>query len=326
MKSKKGQILIIVLMVMAMGLIVISPLLHYVDTSYNIYLINLKDTNAYYATDAMMEKILNDIYSGVDVYYKNINASTNYSTTNFLSSGYDIDVIISDTVAVPLPPTESDQDWVVLDPGLSICPTEPCLGSMAAGATYDYDIYLLGNTTIEANWTFFDPVGSCCTCWINWGLHPPYYTQGTLSLISYNGSTLKSVFGVNVSAPVQLNFKYIVPVTQSDWYKVRFKNGSWRPTGFANAFFCTGETGNESRPVTSELFSGANQSNYTWVKIGKEVAGKVYLFQDYKITATARENNQKIVSITAYVRHSPGPLAWWKPQTVEIPSWQVQYY
>lgn len=325
MKPKKGQILIIVLMIMAIGLIVISPLLHYVDTSYNIYLRNLKATNAYYATDAMMEYIINDIFSGIDVYNQNI--STPYNQLNYLNSGFDINVTISNTVALPLPPPKAYDEPVVLDPGIPFG-----LGTLAAGATHDYNIYLLGNTSVEVNWPFND--GPKYGAWGFFCYNEcDYFTNGSISIYkctdnSSNCSTrvlqYGPITGQNTSAQLQLNTKWNVSAGQSGWYTIRFKNQSWRMNQVA--FWGCACSGNEPSSVTSRPFSGANESNYTWVKIGKQVGGEFYLYQDYTVKATAEQNNKSIVSITAYVRHSPGPLAWWKTQTVEIPTWQVTYY
>ena len=99
MKAKKGQILIFALISMAVGLIVIAPLLHYIDSSYNLYSNKLKGTMAYYTVDAMLEKIFSDMYAGQDVYYN----SSIYSPAGAWLNGYNINTSIKDSIAAPPP-------------------------------------------------------------------------------------------------------------------------------------------------------------------------------------------------------------------------------
>jgi len=317
MKSRKGQILILVMMVMAIGLIVISPLLHYVDTSSSIYLSHLIDTNGYYAADGMMEYIINDLFSGVDVYNKNI--ATPHEQLH-LSPGYDVTVTISDKVALPGPPPKAYDKPLVLDPGIPFG-----LGTLAAGATHDFNVYLIGNTSIEVNWPFdagpgYSGSGFFCskTC--------AYYTNGSISIYkctdnSSNCSTRVLLYGPitgqQTSSQLKLNIKWNVSAGQSGWYTIRFKNQSWRLNQVA--FIGCGCSGNEPYRVISRPFSGANESDYTWFKTSEH-------YQDYIITATAKQNNKSIVSITAYIRRYPSLTGYWMEQTVEIPSWQVTYY
>jgi len=329
MKTKKGQILVLVLMVMVIGLIIISPLLSYVSTSYNIYLHNLIDTNAYYTADAMMAKILNDVYSGISVYGQNM--STPYSKKNYLYSGYDIDVVINDSVAQPLPTQQKANDWIYLDPGVTVANPGNAytLGSLPYGQKYEFPVYLLGNTSVEVNWTFNGTAAilTTCSCGNNCPVTCPYNCIGLIYINNSAGVPQYQVNGSSISKALELHGNWTVPADQSGTYNISFINRSWRYNALQSPSNCVC-TGFEGRTANSESFNGSGiyGNGDTWVKIGKQVGGQVYLYQDYTITATAKKNNQNILSITACIRQTPGPLAWWKEQTVEIPSWQIKYY
>jgi hypothetical protein len=140
-KAEKGQVFILTLIVMAIGLIVISPLLSYLDSSSRQYISALTKTTAYYAADAMMENILNDVYRGVNIY--DYNVSTQYSQDDFLSSGFGVSVVVNNSMPQPLPTPEGGSGWLYLDPGVSICDDSSCdtsllLSSLAYGATHNY--------------------------------------------------------------------------------------------------------------------------------------------------------------------------------------------
>jgi hypothetical protein len=109
-KAKKGQALVLALIVMGVGLIVIVPLLHYVDTTYGVYISANTHSNAYYAADAMMEQIMNDMLTG------QFNTTKNYgqSPANGLN-GYNVSTVISNNITWPpsTPTLGLDKDFTI---------------------------------------------------------------------------------------------------------------------------------------------------------------------------------------------------------------------
>ena len=333
MKAKKGQILILTLIVMALGLIIISPLLSYLDTSLSQYTHGLVRTQAYYVADAMMTNILNDVYAGVYVYDQNI--SSPYSRNGYMNSSYNVNVSINNSMPFPIPTPVAGNDWIYLDPGVSICNTSSCdpdllLSSLAFGSTHEFTIYLLGGNQVQINWSF-DDEGVCCMWGCDGGAGPCSYHPGGRMWITYpnNGSTIPgtTVCGSATYSAAHLYLNYSVPAGLTGNYTIKFLNDNSYRVSSQN-IFCTC-SGNETRPSFSARFVGTNDSDYTWVRVGKSAeGGQSTSYQDYMITVTAKSsgNNAKIVSITAFVRHGPGPMGYWLPQTVGIPSWQITYY
>ena len=308
-KAKKGQILIFALISMAVGLIVIAPLLHYIDSSYNLYSNKLKGTMAYYTADAMLEKIFSDMYAGQDVYYN----SSSYTNQSWLN-GYSINTSINDSIASS--PPGAAADWIYMDPGCGLG-----LNSLASGATYNFNVYLTEGTTVKANWYFKDAKAGNCN----------YYCIGNMSITYQNGSTVKYTNGSavttgtkmnGVNTAFQQNLSWTVPQGGSGNYFIQFKNNAVRGQG--------GSCGNVTRSMSDMLvaptFSGIGDPTYTWVSIGNSSGGQVLQYQDYTITTTASLHNAKIASITVCVRQTPGPLIWWQHQSLAVVSWTVKYY
>jgi hypothetical protein len=331
MKAKRGQILIFALVAMAVGMIVISPILYFLESSSIQYLHEINRTTAYYTTDAMMGNILGDIYSGVDVYNQNLSASYNLlnpsNGSGYLNSGYNVSVSINNSITQTLPPPKGAVSWIYLDPGISVCNTSSCnpnylLGSLGAGLIHNYSIYLYAGNKIEVNWTYYGN-----NLYDGCGYSYSYYCQGSMQMLYPNGTvianTARSGSGYSQNNPVTLNFNYTVPANASGNYTIQFKNkDSYHnvPTWWCVWYY-------QDNDALNCVFSGAGQTDHTWVRVGTMIGGQVYSYQDYMITATAKDKNgRNMVSITAVVRSSPGPLAWWQHQTVEIPGWQITYY
>jgi hypothetical protein len=325
----KGQILVLTLIVMAIGLIVISPMLSYLDTSSSQYAHGLVRTLAFYNADTMMTNLVNDVYSGINIYDQNI--SSPYSHPGgYLGSDYEVRVSINNSIITSLAaPTQAD-DWIYMDPGISTCNTSSCdasklLNALAYGATHDYLISLVAGSKVQVNWTA-DGEGVCYSSWLIgcWYSTCSYHVGGEMWMVYPNGSTIPgtTVNGTTTSAANTLHLNYSVGTSGN--YTIKFKNtNSYRKSGQDIFGGCSG---NETQPSYSAAFSGTNDPDFTWVAVGKEMDGVVYTYQDYTITVTARKGNSDIVAVTAYIRHNPGPMAWWKDQVVQIPSWQITYY
>ncbi len=321
MKAKKGQILILVLILMAVGLIVISPLLHYLNSSYNLYLNKLNDTMAYYTADAVMGKIFSDIYAGEDIYILNKSDSTRYnnqSATGWLN-GYKISTSVNNSIAEPPPPSGSEYaDWIYIDPGCALG-----LNSLANGATHTFKVYLTAETTVTAHWYFKDTKAGSCN----------YYCKGRMWIAYENESKVQYVNSSYVDTGEKMNgvstafdqtLSWIVPQGGSGNYKIEFQNLAVRGSGTG----CPNQSRSMSVMTAKPTFSGIGDPLYTWVRMGNSSGGQVYQYQDYTITTTARlaSTNTNIASVTACVRQTPGPLIWWKHQSLAVVSWTVTYY
>jgi hypothetical protein len=323
MKTRKGQILILTLIVMAMGMIIISPMLGYLDSSYRQFTYEIIQTKAYYTTDAVMETIISDIYRGVNIYEQNI--STPYGQgTVFLDSGYTIEVGINRSIPFPLPTPQGSSDWFYFDPGITICNSSSCdssklLKSLAYGSTHNYSVYLVGGNSVQINWAMDD---SHDWCWLGSG---SYHVGGTLSIYYWNGTKAAGPSGgINTSQMCRIWLNWSVPEGSTGNYTIAFKNNNCYRQTVSNVITCSFT--NTTRPSYSAAFLGADDTDYTWVRVGTEINGEVYSYNDYYVTATAKRGNEPIVSIVAAIRHNPGPQGYWMEQTVEIPSWQITYY
>ena len=331
MKAKKGQILVFVLALMAIGLIMISPLLHYLGTSLNVYLRNLEENNAYYVADALMEEIIRDLYRGDDVYNSCLNgAYDDWSNESIVESkleigGFTVDLTINDSVTVPMPPGE-EVDYVYLDPGV-----EFGLASLAHGAEYDFEVYLTGGIDIQTHWVFgdFGEMGNQVPCgWFDLGRKTCAYWPHGQIWIEKDGEGVVAgpINGTATSAAATAHLNYSVPDGEGGDYTITFKNDlskrwsdiNWWSCGCEDEVYCA---------VSTEAFSGAGESDHTWIKLGKDDGeGHISLYRDYTITATAIKGGEDILSITACIRQTPGPITWWLDQKINITSWQIEYY
>jgi hypothetical protein len=326
-KAKKGQILVLVLMLMAVGLIIIAPLLGYLNTSYNIYASKLNDTMAYYTVDAMIGKIFSDMYAGNDSYIINRDEPgryTNQSTGGWLN-GYKIRTSINNSIKDPPPPPSGDSGAAGLiywDPGCAFG-----LSTLAYNASYTYNMSLTAGTTITVNW-YFNDARSKPAC--------NYYCIGRM-WIAYaaNGSTVygstTTDLSNGVSQPFQKQLIWTVPQNGSAIYSIKFQNLAKRGTttsGCPNISRSMSDFSLVTIPPGRPTFSGIGETNHTWVSVGNSVGGGVYQYQDYTITTTAKlaSTNTDIVTVTACVRQTPGPSMWWEHQRLAVVSWTITYY
>jgi hypothetical protein len=319
-KAKKGQILILVLMLMAVGLIVISPLLAYLNTSYNIYAGKLEDATAYYTVDAMMGKIFGDMYTGANVYILNRSDSTRYnnqSASGWLN-GYNISTYINNSIASPPPPSLGETaDWIYRDPGCDFGLNTLAHSDDPANA-YKFNMSLTEGTSVMSNWYFQDSKSGSCN----------YTCSGVMWIAYANGSAVPgATTGILpfTNAGFSGNLNWTVPPGGTDNYSVRFQNLATRKSGTGCG---TTSDRSMSQMFVKPTFSGIGDPLYTWVRLGNSYGGQVYLFQDYTITITARRvsTNTDVLTITACVRQTPGPLQQEDHQTLAVVSWTVTYY
>jgi hypothetical protein len=80
--------------------------------------------------------------------------------------------------------------------------------------------------------------------------------------------------------------------------------------------------GTTAAPVNKYHILARKQQDagYTWVKIAQ--GG----YADYLITSTSSRDGEDAITITCYIRQTPGPSLWWEEQSLEILSWNVQIH
>jgi len=140
-RGKKGQLLILVMGVMGIGLLVIAPLLAYVDLSLRLSMSQHSRTSAYYAAETGVELVIGDLYMGQDVL-----TGSYFGTAN----GYDYDV----TVSVPLGnDTYVEAGEAYFDPGVSLA-MRP-MDDNPPGDTHEYPFVVLKGKDVEVNWAAY---------------------------------------------------------------------------------------------------------------------------------------------------------------------------
>ena len=326
-KAKKGQILVFALVLMAIGLIVITPLLHFLDSSYTIYSKIQANTFAYYAADAMMDTILADMASGQNISDPTQNAK--YNNANWID-GCSVSTTINPSATIYTSPQQSDE-WAYDDPGCGLG-----LGSLASDSTYSFKVYLTENSSVTVHWYFNDQCayGDCDPLHILDNLHCEYHCKGEMWITDANNLTVQYSNGSNVDTgtidvtnnPFNQSLGWNVSVNGSGNYYINFKNLAWRKQMDCLGA-CYGTYPRAMSDVASPpAFSGTGGMSGTWVRVATiNAEGTAVQYHDYTITTTAATGNSNRVSITAGLRESPGPLIWQNGQTVKIISWQVTY-
>jgi hypothetical protein len=319
-KTKKGQILVLVLMLMAVGLIIMSPLLRYLDSSFNVYSNKWNEAMAYYTADAMIGKIFNDLYAAKDIYILN-NADTsrynNESATGWLN-GFKINTSISKSIAFNPPPPNQEAGWIYLDPACSFG-----LDTLAHDDTHYFPLYLNGGMNVTVNWYFMDQRSGTCN----------YNCSGSMKITYENGSTVKDGNGSDVATGAISNglsvafdkqLSWDVPESGTGNYTIQFQNLAYRFTGSSCS---TNQSRDMEVMYEPPTYSGIGETGYTWVRLGDTIEGKVYQYEDYTITtiATLAATDTDIVRLDVCVRQLPGPGYYWLPQELVVLTWQLTY-
>ena len=316
MKSKKGQILILTLIVMAIGLIVISPMLNYLHSSYNIFTDEIIETKGYLVADAMMEFIISDLYAGEDVYVLSNDESNPYDQDSWLD-GFDITTVVNNSMASPpAPPSEGEAYEVYMDPGCSFG-----LSELAYNDAHEFELYLTDNTTVTVNWYFNDEKERLsCNYFCNGSM---WITNGSVTVAGDELTVLTN----GSSTAFQQQLIYTVPQGGRGNYFIYFKNRATR----GRTSSCTTQNramsdfSAETDPPGRPTFSGIGEEQYTWVNLASHSESNG-VYQDYTITTTASIDDEDIVTITACVRQTPGPLVRHVAQTLAVVTWSVEYH
>jgi len=220
-KSKNGQVLILTLIIMAIGLIVISPLLSYLQSSQKMYTSKLIDSAGYLTADAMMSKIFSDMWAAENIYELNISESENYnnqSESGWLN-GFSISTSIDNSINNS-PPPSGTAGWVYLDPAISFG-----LDTLENGDTHVYEAYLTENTSVTVNWYFKDAkrTSSC-----------NYYCNGSMWISDGSGTVCGSdsvVLTNGSSTAFQQQLTWTVPSGGTGNYFFNFENLATRTYG-----------------------------------------------------------------------------------------------
>jgi hypothetical protein len=355
-KAKKGQILIFVLVVMVFGLIAITPLLYYLSATQKHYEYVLIDTVGYYSADAMMEQVMSDLAAVEDV--SALAASGSYTASPGLN-GCKVNTSISLLRTGSLPPPEGDilYSEQYLDPGVGLTP-DP-LGN---GDTYSCKVYLVEGSNVIVHWYFDDSrdsyLGDTCDYHCNGEM---WLTYENSTPVLYSSGSPVHLSSSNTNTAFNQSLSWTVPVNMSGNYYINFKQNSYRLIVGAYGYCDSGKVipdrwspglsltnCDDTQTITIQYllagtwwpllrtintyacaspYSGTGAMDHTWVRVNTSYGGQAGQYADYAITTTARDLNDKdIVSITAYVRQTPGPSLYQDPQDIQIISWQITYY
>jgi hypothetical protein len=140
MNSERGQALIWVVLIMALGSLVITGLLSYVSASLRADKFARERTGARYTAEAGAEAVLLDLLGGVDA------LSPGYTVPSVSLNGYSAAISISAPDSQPSPPAR----YWYFDPGAGTG-----LSPLAGGAHWQFQVNnIRAGSDIQVNWVF----------------------------------------------------------------------------------------------------------------------------------------------------------------------------
>lgn len=189
-RGKRGQILILVLGVMGLGMFVVAPLLAYVDLSFRLNMRYQIKTESYLAAEAGIERVVGDLYMGTDIRvpaYDGDNSSVNSAPAVLGDFYFHINVTEPTTLGVAPLAVES-----YLDPG-------SCLGMrpVNAGEAWDYDFFMSHGEDIKVNWVYYTADDAC-----NPTEDVPGWGWTVISLLDENGVAVVDKHGDPIRSEV----------------------------------------------------------------------------------------------------------------------------
>jgi hypothetical protein len=187
-RGRSGQLLILVLGVMGLGLLVVAPLLAYLDTSFKINMHYQIKTESYLAAEAGIERVIGDLYMGTDIRLPTYETMVNQAPAVLSDLYFEINVTEPTTLGVAPLAVESD-----LDPG-------SCLGMrpIDAGDVWDYDFFLSHGEDIKVSWPYYTGDSAC----------NPYKTSNiekgwtVISLLDEYGAAVTDLLGNPIRSEV----------------------------------------------------------------------------------------------------------------------------
>lgn len=150
-RGRSGQLLILVLGVMGLGMLVIAPLLSYVDVSFRTNMAYQIKTESYLAAEAGIERVIGDLYMGTDIRLPTYETMANQAPE--VQGGLYFEINITEPTALGVAPLAIES---YLDPG-------SCLGMrpIPAGDVWDYDFFLSHGEDIKVSWPYYTGDSAC---------------------------------------------------------------------------------------------------------------------------------------------------------------------
>lgn len=206
-RKEKGQILILVLVVMVFGVIVVTPLLAYVDISLRLFSRTHDRAAAYYTADAGVERVISDLYQRINILDPGYNV-------NGLIKGYTFNATADLPEGEAPPPPETE---VYLDPG-------GCFGMrpIVAEGNWSYNITLPQGQSLKVNWAAYvkDEAGTeHCRGEIELWLDDNLVASSLYSGDQEDGDEGRAV-AITWDIPGWL-------ITEAGTYTIKFKNNSY---------------------------------------------------------------------------------------------------
>ena len=237
-RKERGQILILVLVVMVFGVLVVTPLLAYVDISLRLFHRSEHRAAAYYAADAGVERVISDLFQSVNILAEGYNV-----TSNGPIKGYTFYATASLPQGEAPPPPETE---VYLDAG-------GCFGMrpIAADDAWNYTIILPQGQSLKVNWAAFVPDETGTE-----------HCQGEIQLWRLSDYNLIISSGWsgdledgNEARAVAITLD--IPgsaIEEQGYYNITYKNNSYR----------TISGNNTPAPIWAKCFSGDGDDDHTF--------------------------------------------------------------
>lgn len=301
-RKERGQILVLVLVVMVFGVLVVTPLLAYVDISLRLYHSTHHRTAAYYAADAGVERVIGDLYQRENILAPGYNVTSNEPIEGYT---FNATADLPEGEAPPPPETE-----VYLDPG-------GCFGMrpIVADGEWNYSIVLPAGQSLKVNWAAYvrDEAGT-------------EHCQGEIQLWKDDTPITSSLYSGDQEDGDEgraVAITWDIPgwfITTAGVYKIIFKNNSSVTNiGDTSADVyakCFAGQGDDDHTFTASIIGAANCSKFIDAGNNNEITilafnedgnygGKVVnantIFSDYvevKITTNTSENTYTFADIT----------------------------
>jgi Tfp pilus assembly protein PilX len=309
-RGERGQILAWALIFLALGALVVTPMLGYASTVFRGQAYTFDRTQQQYAAEAAIRCVMADLAMGADAIpttyntysphkpgqpYTAYQITTSYAASSVIVNGYTAAASIA-APQVGAVPAGSQQ---YIDPGASA----PQLSSVSTGTGYLMRLFNVRAGTLIVNWA--------------------YSPAGRARVAVWDGLPVNPSTGVPYPPGQIASFPVETPVADSHWSNTTAN--SVRTPALATQegkvysivfFIYAGQAGSR----TTQPFAGGGGADETWMYLAA--------YRDYLITATAGD-----VAIRGYIRQVPGysqpPTTWsassvtWVPNRTFIRSWTL---
>jgi hypothetical protein len=154
-RSRRGQVLILVLGVMGMGLLVVAPLLAFLDISFRLSMNYQMKTESYIVAEAGIERVIGDLYMATDIRvptYDFNDSAVNEAPP--LQGNFKFQINVTEPTTLGVAPLETES---YLDPG-------SCLGMRPINTTvpyWDYDFFMTHGEDLKVSWAYYVADDAC---------------------------------------------------------------------------------------------------------------------------------------------------------------------